>query len=48
LIETCRLNGIVAWDYLLALMRNTREVSARPAQWLPWNYHPALRQNRAA
>lgn len=48
LIETCRLNGIVAWDYLLALVRNRREVSARPAQWLPWNYHSALRQDRAA
>jgi hypothetical protein len=38
LIETCRLNGINAWDYLLCLVRQAREVREDPAAYLPWNY----------
>jgi transposase len=39
LIETCWLNKINAFDYLVTLMRNARAVRARPDCWLPWNYH---------
>ena len=38
LIETCRLNGVGAWDYLLALVENAGEVRQNPSAWLPWNY----------
>ena len=38
LIETCRLNGVSAWDYLVCLMRHRREARQRPSAWLPWNY----------
>jgi transposase len=38
LIETCRLNGVGAWEYLLALMRNRSEARANPAAYLPWSY----------
>jgi hypothetical protein len=38
LIETCRLNGVSAWEYLLALMRNRSEARANPAAYLPWSY----------
>jgi hypothetical protein len=38
IIETCALNKINPFDYLLTLVNNGREVRARPAAWLPWNY----------
>jgi hypothetical protein len=38
LIETCRLNRVSAWEYLLALMRNRSEARANPAAYLPWIY----------
>ena len=38
LIETCRLNGVGAWEYLLTLMRNRSEAHANPAAYLPWSY----------
>ena len=38
LIQTCQLNGVGAWDYLLTLARNERALRATPAAWLPWTY----------
>jgi hypothetical protein len=38
LIETCRLNGVGAWEYLLTLMRNRSEARANPAAHLPWSH----------
>ena len=38
LIETCRLNGVSAWEYLLTLIRNQSEARANPAAYLPWSY----------
>ena len=38
LIETCWLNKVNAFDYLVTLLRNARAVRARPSDWLPWNY----------
>ncbi len=38
LIETCRLNNVSAWKYLLALMRERSEARANPDAYLPWNY----------
>jgi transposase len=37
-LETCRLNGVVTWDYLLAVASNAEAVQANPAAWLPWTY----------
>jgi transposase len=37
-IETCRANGIRAWEYLLRVVRQARAVREDPAGWLPWNY----------
>jgi hypothetical protein len=42
LIQTCRLNSVNPWDYLLALVRHPDQVRASPDQWLPWNYQDAL------
>jgi len=38
LIETCRLNGVGAWEYLLTLMRNRSDARANPEAYLPWSY----------
>jgi ubiquinone/menaquinone biosynthesis C-methylase UbiE len=38
LVETCRLNGVAAYDYMLALVRNADRVRAAPSEWLPWTY----------
>ena len=37
-IETCRVNGIRAGDYLLQVLRNRRAVRDHPSGWMPWNY----------
>jgi hypothetical protein len=38
LIETCRLNGVNAWEYLLTLVRERAAARQNPAAYLPWNY----------
>ncbi len=37
-IQTCAVNHINVWEYLLALVRNERSVGRDPTAWLPWNY----------
>jgi transposase len=38
LIHTAELCGANPFDYLRALMAHPNEVTAHPAEWLPWNY----------
>jgi len=48
LIETCRINGVSEWDYLVWAVTHSREVRAKPEQCLPWNYQgEALKQQIA-
>ena len=42
LIETCWLNGINAFAYLVALLSNTARLAERPSDWMPWNYQATL------
>lgn len=37
-IETCRVNGLGAADYLTRIVRNAVAVRQQPERWLPWNY----------
>lgn len=37
-IETCYLNHINPFDYLVAIMSNKKGVRINPQMWLPWNY----------
>lgn len=46
LLETCRLNGVPEFSYLVALGRAGRAVRAAPRDWLPWVW--AARQRTAA
>ncbi len=47
-IETCRLNRVNIWEYLLAVVRNERAVGRDPTRWLPWDFVPLEAQTRAA
>jgi transposase len=42
LIHTCELNGVNPFDYLTALQKHADELSAHPADWMPWNYRDTL------
>jgi len=48
LIQTCRLNGINAWDYLVTLIRQKAEARRQPSLYLPWNYKGAEAEALAA
>lgn len=37
-IETCVLNDINPWDYLIAIQEHQQKVRENPENWLPWNY----------
>jgi transposase len=39
-IESCRLNRVNSWDYLLTVISRAAEVRANPRASLPWNYKP--------
>ena len=38
LIQTCHLNEINAWDYLVTLIRHKADARRNPHLYLPWNY----------
>jgi hypothetical protein len=42
LIHTCELNDINPFDYLTNVQRHADAAVANPADWMPWNYKPAL------
>jgi hypothetical protein len=42
LIYTTELHGGDPFRYLTALMTHDKDVAARPAEWLPWNYELAM------
>lgn len=42
LIHTCEINGANPFEYLTELQRRAAAVSARPAEWMPWNYRATL------
>jgi transposase len=41
-IDTCRLEGVNAFEYLNEIQRHADRVRAYPGDWLPWNYKAAL------
>jgi hypothetical protein len=41
-INTARLDGVNAFEYLTELQRHAEAVRASPGEWLPWNYRAAL------
>ncbi|MBA3440492.1 MAG: IS66 family transposase [Pyrinomonadaceae bacterium] len=47
-IETCRMNGVNVWEYLVAVVKNERAVGRDPTAWLPWEYAAEVRARQAA
>jgi transposase len=45
LIHTCELNGVNPFDYLTELNKHASELSAHPADWMPWNYRGTLERH---
>jgi len=45
LIHTCELNGVNPFDYLTELNKHASELSAHPADWMPWNYRDTLERH---
>jgi len=39
-IETCRVNGVRAGEYLVKVVNNVRAVRECPTAWLPWTAAP--------
>ena len=44
LIHTCELNGVNPFDYLTELQKHANELSAHPAEWMPWNCRDTLQR----
>jgi hypothetical protein len=42
LIHTCQLCGANSFDYLTELQRHAQDLTANPAEWMPWNYRETL------
>jgi hypothetical protein len=42
LIHTCELNKANPFDYLTESLRHPVEITASPAEWMPWNYRETL------
>jgi len=42
LIHTCQLCDANSFEYLIELQRHAIELTANPADWMPWNYRAAL------
>jgi hypothetical protein len=38
LVQTCRLNRVNPFTYLLQLVHHSAEVKADPTRWMPWNF----------
>jgi hypothetical protein len=47
LIHTCQLCGANSFDYMIELQRHARELAARPAEWMPWNYRDTIARTAA-
>jgi len=41
-METCILNKINVWKYLIAIQEHKEKVAKEPKKWLPWNYEKTL------
>jgi hypothetical protein len=48
MIQTCRLNGINPWNYLVRIIRNKSDARRNPHLYLPWNYVESEEEARAA
>ena len=48
LIQSCRLNGVNAWEYLVTIVENKSAARRNPQDYLPWNYKREAAEARAS
>jgi transposase len=48
MIHTAELNGVSAFEYLVALLRHPEELKANPSEWMPWTFRMTLERMKAA
>jgi len=48
LIHTCELEGVNAFEYLVALQEHAAAVKQTPGAWLPWTYRTTLQELEAS
>jgi transposase len=48
ILESCRLNGVEPFGYLVAAIENQRALRSSPEQWLPWVWATQNGQNQIA
>lgn len=44
IIQTCKLNQVSAYDYIVTVIENYSAVRKNPSRWLPWNYLEQLEE----
>jgi transposase len=44
IIQTCKLNNVSAYQYMVTIIENQSEARKKPHCWLPWNYLQQLQQ----
>lgn len=44
IIQTCKLNNVSAYEYLVAIIENQRQVRKNPDKWLPWNFSEQVKK----
>jgi len=42
LLQTCQMNGVNPFNYLLSLATNSSALFKSPQDWLPWNYQETM------
>jgi hypothetical protein len=42
LIHTAEMNGVSAFEYIVALLRHPKALAANPAEWMPWTFRATL------
>ena len=42
-METCILNDVNPWEYLVAIQEHQKDVRKNPALWVPWVYKTRLK-----
>lgn len=44
IIQTCKLNNVSVYEYLVTIIENQREVRKNPDKWLPWNFSEQIKK----
>lgn len=45
MMETCVLNNVNPWDYLVSIQEHQKDVIKNPSLWLPWSYENHIKES---